>query len=196
MNAWATLLCVAAALFFGGSGGAFAQALLSQLNETTTVADACAKLCMPIVDPGGNTCAALDLAKNGIETGTASELTPLSLVNPGDRVEAWVAPVAPPANVPKPACALPVKPNTLYSVSVPSSMPVAFCVSSKYYDKRTGKCGDGKFPYKIVPLNGLLDPEAQVPTVACKAPMVATYSDASKKFNCIVPPGFKLSMGE
>jgi hypothetical protein len=79
------------------------------------------------------------------------------------------------------------------TVTVPASAPVAFCSSGKYYDKSTGKCSDGKFPYKIVPVNSLSDPAAKTPTLTCAPPKVPTFNAASKVWQCIVPTGFKLS---
>lgn len=80
------------------------------------------------------------------------------------------------------------------TVKVPASVPVAFCSSGNYYDKSTGKCSDGKFPYKIVPVNSLSDSAAQTPTLTCTAPKVPTFNAATKTWQCIVPTGFKLSM--
>ena len=82
------------------------------------------------------------------------------------------------------------------NVTVPASAPVAFCSSGNSYNKTTGLCADGKFPYKIVPLNSLNDPAAQNPTIVCRAPTVPTWNPAMKKWNCIVPTGFKNTLGE
>jgi hypothetical protein len=86
--------------------------------------------------------------------------------------------------------------QTVVNVKVPYSSPVAFCSSGNYYNKSTGLCADGKFPYKIVPAGSLSDPAAQTPNVVCRAPMVPTYNPAMKKWLCIVPTGFKVSLGE
>jgi hypothetical protein len=79
------------------------------------------------------------------------------------------------------------------TVTVPASVPVAFCSSGNYYDKSTGKCSDGKFPYKIVPVNSLSDSAAKTPTLTCAPPKVPTFNAATKTWQCIVPTGFKLS---
>jgi hypothetical protein len=84
---------------------------------------------------------------------------------------------------------------TTVTVKIPASSPVAFCSSGDYYNKATGKCADGKFPYKIVPVGSLSDPKAQTPNVACTSPKVATFNSATKTWQCIVPLGFKLSLG-
>src|SRR6266404_3531739 len=81
------------------------------------------------------------------------------------------------------------------SVKVPASALVGFC-SGGYYDKGTGKCSNGQFPYKMVPLNSLSDPAAQTPTIVCQAPTVPTWNPAMKKWNCIVPAGFKNTLGQ
>ena len=86
--------------------------------------------------------------------------------------------------------------SAVATLTVPASMPVAFCSGNALYNKATGKCSDGKFPYKIVPLNSLTDPAAQNPTTTCKAPTVPTWNPAMKKWNCIVPAGFKNTLGE
>jgi hypothetical protein len=93
------------------------------------------------------------------------------------------------------APALTATPSTV-TVKVPASVPVGFCSSGDYYNKSTGLCADGKFPYKIVPAGSLSDPAAQMPNIVCRAPMVPTYNPAMKKWNCIVPTGFKVSLGE
>ena len=79
------------------------------------------------------------------------------------------------------------------AVKVPASTLVGFC-SGGYYDKATGKCSNGQFPYKMVPLNSLSDPAAQTPTIVCQAPTVPTWNPAMKKWNCIVPAGFKTNL--
>ena len=84
---------------------------------------------------------------------------------------------------------------TTVNVKVPASTPIAFCSSGNTYNKATGLCSDGKFPYKVVPANSLSDPAAQNPTIVCNAPTVPTWNPAMKKWNCIVPTGFKLSLG-
>ena len=81
-------------------------------------------------------------------------------------------------------------------VRVPASTLVGFCSSGDVYNKATGLCADGKFPYKIVPTGSLSDPAAQTPTIVCRAPMVPTYNPAMKKWLCIVPTGFKATLGE
>src|SRR6266404_260477 len=81
------------------------------------------------------------------------------------------------------------------TVKVPASTLVGFC-SGGYYDKGTGKCSNGQFPYKMVPLNSLSDPAAQTPTIVCQAPTVPTWNPAMKKWNCIVPAGFKNTLGQ
>ena len=86
--------------------------------------------------------------------------------------------------------------STTATVKVPYSVPVAFCSGGNFYNKGTGLCADGKFPYKIVPLNSLKDPAAQNPTIVCRAPTVPTWNPAMKKWNCIVPTGFKNTLGE
>jgi hypothetical protein len=80
--------------------------------------------------------------------------------------------------------------SSVATVKVPASTLVGFC-SGGYYDKGTGKCSNGQFPTKMVPLNSLSDPAAQTPTVVCQAPTVPTWNPAMKKWNCIVPTGFK-----
>ena len=90
----------------------------------------------------------------------------------------------------------PTTASTTVKVTVPYSVPVAFCSGGNYYNKATGLCADGKFPYKIVPVNSLSDPAAQNPTIVCRAPTVPTWNPAMKKWNCIVPTGFKVSLGE
>jgi hypothetical protein len=84
---------------------------------------------------------------------------------------------------------------TTVTVTVPASVPVGFCSSGDYYNKSTGLCADGKFPYKIVPAGSLSDPAAQTPTLTCAAPKVPTFNPATKTWQCIVPTGFKLSLG-
>src|SRR6266404_2503569 len=79
------------------------------------------------------------------------------------------------------------------TVKVPASALVGFC-SGGYYDKATGKCSNGQFPSKMVPLNSLSDPAAQTPTIVCQAPTVPTWNPAMKKWNCIVPAGFKSTL--
>jgi hypothetical protein len=86
--------------------------------------------------------------------------------------------------------------SSVGTVTVPASLPVAFCSGGAYYNKGTGQCSDGKFPYKIVPLNSLSDPAAQTPTIVCNAPTVPTWNPAMKKWNCIVPTGFKNTLGQ
>jgi hypothetical protein len=90
----------------------------------------------------------------------------------------------------------PTTTQTTVKVTVPYSVPVAFCSGGNYYNKGTGLCADGKFPYKVVPLNSLKDPAAQVATIVCRAPTVPTWNPAMKKWNCIVPAGFKNTLGE
>ena len=92
------------------------------------------------------------------------------------------------------APAFTASPSTV-TVKVPASTPVAFCSSGDYYNKATGLCADGKFPYKIVPAGSLSDPKAQTPTLACPPPRVPTFNSATKTWQCIVPTGFKLSVG-
>ena len=81
------------------------------------------------------------------------------------------------------------------TLTVPATVLVAFCSSGSYYNKATGQCTDGKVPYKMVPTGSLSDPAAQTPTVVCRAPMVPTWNPAQKKWNCIVPAGFKNTLG-
>lgn len=79
-------------------------------------------------------------------------------------------------------------------VTVPASLTVGFCVSGAYYDRQTGLCADGKFPYKIVPLISIAEPAAEIPNVVCTAPRIPTFNSSTKKWACLVPAGFKLSM--
>ena len=92
------------------------------------------------------------------------------------------------------APAFTASPSTV-TVKVPASVPIAFCSSGNAYNKATGLCSDGRFPYKVVPANSLSDPAAQTPTLTCAAPKVPTFNAATKTWNCIVPTGFKLSVG-
>jgi hypothetical protein len=81
------------------------------------------------------------------------------------------------------------------TVRVPRSLTVGYCANSaSLYDKRTGKCTDGKFPSKIVPLLFVTHPSAKTPTLACPEPRVPTFSAATLKWSCIIPTGFKLSI--
>jgi hypothetical protein len=80
-------------------------------------------------------------------------------------------------------------------VRVPATLPLGFCVSGTYYNRATGRCSDGKFPYKVVPIISLPDPAAKTPNVICTAPRVPTFNSSTKKWDCLVPTGFKLTLG-
>jgi hypothetical protein len=79
-------------------------------------------------------------------------------------------------------------------VTVPATLPVGFCVSGDYYDRHTALCADGNPPYKIVPIISLAEPAAEIPNVICDAPKIPTFNSSTKKWACIVPAGFKLTM--
>jgi hypothetical protein len=161
-----------------------AQAAIGQLSEMTP-ADAAARLLQP-VDPQSNATLAKDLSQNGIEPPS----TTITILNLGGGSQTYPINVVTP---PAPGTAATPQKET---VKVAASSPVAFCTSGNFYDKRTGLCKDGKSPYKIVPLNSLADPAAKTPNVICKAPMVPTFNPASKTWQCIVPAGFKLNLGQ
>ena len=154
-----------------------AQAVLAQLYEKTP--DAVARMLEPLTS-AANPTLARDLSQNG----TQAAGTTITILNLGGGSETYPLAVAPTGTTPS------------QSIKVPASSPVAFCSSGSFYDKRTGLCKDGKAPYKIVPLNSLADPAARTPNVICKAPMVPTFNPASKTWQCIVPAGFKLNLGE
>jgi len=82
--------------------------------------------------------------------------------------------------------------QTPVKVKVPRSATVATCAGSNVYNRKTGQCGDGKFPIKIVAVSQLSNPAAQMPGLACTAPKVPTFMTS---WACLVPPGFKLSLG-
>lgn len=172
MDSRTILLCVAVFLT-GASGDAFAQAQIGTKQIST--AEVAAKLLQPV--PGVCTKTTLDNSLPKEEIGAIQPNTAITVSSDSADVPVTTS------------CGVPV---TLKAV--PATTPVAFCVSTKVYDRATGKCGDGQYPYKIVPLAGISDPESKYPTIACTAPKVPTYSNATKKFSCLVPPGVKLSM--
>ena len=80
------------------------------------------------------------------------------------------------------------------AVTVPLSLTIGVCVSGTYYNRATALCADGKPPYMLVPLGSIADPAAKMPNVVCTAPKIPTFNSSTKKWACLVPAGFKLSM--
>src|SRR5262245_61238816 len=96
--------------------------------------------------------------------------SPIGQISPGGSISIDSTGIATVPIVPRPPCPPSVALSTLapitippVNVKIPSTLPVGFCVSGDTYDRHTGLCGDGKPPYKIVPVAGLNNPASQTP---------------------------------
>ena|SRR6266404_4581194 len=76
-------------------------------------------------------------------------------------------------------------------LTVPRTVPVVFCSGADSYDKYVGRCANGQFVSKIIPISLFSDPAAQTPIgVRCSPPKAPTYDPVMGTWNCILPPGF------
>ncbi|MCE9523500.1 MAG: hypothetical protein K8S25_13840 [Alphaproteobacteria bacterium] len=165
-NSIVSRLALAAAVAVGGAGAAHSQAGLQYSVVTDGSGNVVGQL-------GGG---AITLDSDG--------------VNYNVPINTYTA--TPPGITMSPAAPAPTATSTTVTVKVAPSSLVATCTSSTVYNKKTGQCTDGRPPIKMVSISKVTSAAAQIPTVVCTAPKVPTYFTS---WTCLVPAGFKLSLG-